>query len=132
MKRIFNHETGHYDYIPSENYGPNKVLTTDAEGNARWEENVSGGGDFIVELDEHGGTCVTPFEDILSAYEEGKMIKTRRYLAWYTLSHVSDDALSFIHFNWQESGLTMDTLIIYTDDGSVVYEPYEIDISIAK
>lgn len=38
MKRIFNKETRDYDVVPSEGYGPNKMLVSDADGNPKWVE----------------------------------------------------------------------------------------------
>lgn len=37
MKRIFNKETHDWDVVPSEGYGPNKYLISDADSNPRWE-----------------------------------------------------------------------------------------------
>lgn len=38
MKRIFNKDSNEWDLIPSENYGPNKMLVSDTDGNPRWED----------------------------------------------------------------------------------------------
>lgn len=41
MKRIFNKETRDYDVVPSENYGLNKYLVSDSDGNPRWEDRLA-------------------------------------------------------------------------------------------
>lgn len=41
MKRIYNRETKDFDLVPSENYGPNKYLVSDADGNPRWEDKLT-------------------------------------------------------------------------------------------
>lgn len=56
MKRIFNKETHDYDIVPSENYGPNKYLVSDADGNPRWEENTNG-----KPTDEHIRSAVNTY-----------------------------------------------------------------------
>lgn len=53
MKRIFNKETRDYDLVPSENYGPNKYLVSDADGNPRWEEKSGGSGyDAVIRVSD--------------------------------------------------------------------------------
>ena len=51
MKRIFNPDTKDYDVVPSEGYGPNRVLTVDADGNPRWSDELFRLSEEIVDLD---------------------------------------------------------------------------------
>lgn len=78
MKRIYNRETKDYDLVPSENYGPNKYLVSDADGNPRWEDRY--------------GYKTKPFEDIVwDGVTEGHETAN---LSGLTLVKVSDISLS--------------------------------------
>lgn len=81
MKRIFNKDTHDWDVVPSEGYGPNKYLVSDADGNPKWVDmsgGGSGGGVFVVAPVEDGDLTTyladCDFSDALAAVKSGKSV----------------------------------------------------------